>query len=197
MGELARLFGPERVAVVGATESEGSVGRAVTENLLAEFDGEVFAVNPTKDEVLGLPCHDALGDLWNVDVAVVVIPPSVALDVIREAGETGIGNVVVITAGFGEAGTEGAERERELREIATEYDLNLVGPNSLGIMNTARGLNATFGPESPAPGSISFMSQSGAFVTAVVDWANDRDLGFKDVVSVGNKAVLEDRKSVV
>ncbi|PSP52194.1 acetyl-CoA synthetase [Halobacteriales archaeon QH_1_68_42] len=192
MGELARLFGPERVAVVGATESEGSVGRAVTENLLAEFDGEVFAVNPTKDEVLGLPCHDALSDLSDVDVAVVAVPVSAALDVIREAGETGIRNVVVITAGFGEAGTEGAERERELREIAAEYDLNLVGPNSLGIMNTARGLNATFGPESPAPGSISFMSQSGAFVTAVVDRANDRDLGFKDVVSVGNKAVLDE-----
>jgi len=193
MGELARLFGPDRVAVVGATESDGSVGRAVTENLLAEFDGEVVAVNPSAEEVLGLACHDALADVdAPVDVAVVVVPPSIALDVVRQAGEQGIENVVVITAGFGETGSEGAARERELREIAAEYDLNLVGPNSLGIMNTARGLNATFGPESPRPGSISFMSQSGAFVTAVVDWANDRDLGFKDVVSLGNKAVLDE-----
>jgi acetyltransferase len=193
MGELARLFGPERVAVVGATESEGSVGRAVTENLLAGFDGEVVAVNPTTDEVFGLRCHDALGDVDPPpDVVVVVVPPSVALDVVREAGATGVENVVVITAGFGETGSEGAARERELREIAAEYDLNLVGPNSLGIINTSCGLNATFGPESPQEGSISFMSQSGAFVTAVVDWANDRDLGFKDVVSLGNKAVLDE-----
>jgi acetyltransferase len=193
MGELATLFGPERVAVVGATETDGSVGRAVTENLLSEFDGEVVAVNPTTDEVFGLRCHDALGDVDPPpDVAVVVVPPSVVLDVVREAGETGVGNVVVITAGFGETGSEGAARERELRDIAAEYDLNLVGPNSLGIINTTCGLNATFGPESPREGSISFMSQSGAFVTAVVDWANDRDLGFKDIVSLGNKAVLDE-----
>jgi len=193
MGELATLFGPDRVAVVGATESEGSVGRAVTENLLAAFEGDVVAVNPTKDEVFGLRCHDALGDVDPPpDVVVVVVPPSVALDVVREAGETGVRNVVVITAGFGETGSEGAAREQELREIAAEYDLNLVGPNSLGIINTTCGLNATFGPESPREGSISFMSQSGAFVTAVVDWANDRDLGFKDVVSLGNKAVLDE-----
>jgi acetyl coenzyme A synthetase (ADP forming)-like protein len=193
MGELATLFGPDRVAVVGATESDGSVGRAVTENLLGEYDGEVVAVNPSTDAVLGLSCHDSLADVdAPVDVAVVVVPPSVALDVVRQAGESGIEHVVVITAGFGETGARGATREQELRDIADEHDLNLVGPNSLGIINTARGLNATFGPESPQQGSISFMSQSGAFVTAVVDWANDRDLGFKNVVSLGNKAVLDE-----
>jgi len=177
---------------VGATDREGSVGRAITANLLADFDGEVLAVNPTKDEVLGLRCYDAVGDVPDVDVAVVVVPPSIVLDAIREAGESGVRNVVVITAGFGESGSEGASRERELREIADEYDLNVVGPNSLGIMNTALGLNATFGPENAQPGSISFMSQSGAFVTAVVDWANDRNLGFHNVVSLGNKAVLDE-----
>jgi len=192
MGELATLFRPERVAVVGATDREGSVGRAITANLLADFDGEVLAVNPTKDEVLGLRCYDAVGDVPDVDVAVVVVPPSIVLDAIREAGESGVRNVVVITAGFGESGSEGASRERELRKIADEYDLNVVGPNSLGIMNTALGLNATFGPENAQPGSISFMSQSGAFVTAVVDWANDRNLGFHNVVSLGNKAVLDE-----
>ena len=177
---------------MGATDREGSVGRAITANLLADFDGEVLAVNPTKDEVLGLRCYDAVGDVPDVDVAVVVVPPSIVLDAIREAGESGVRNVVVITAGFGESGSEGASRERELREIADEYDLNVVGPNSLGIMNTALGLNATFGPENAQPGSISFMSQSGAFVTAVVDWANDRNLGFHNVVSLGNKAVLDE-----
>jgi len=192
MGELTTLFRPERVAVVGATDREGSVGRAITANLLADFDGDVVAVNPTKDEVLGLSCYDAVGDVPDVDVAVVVVPPPLVLDVVRDAGQSGIENLVVITAGFGESGSEGASRERELRELAAEYDLNVVGPNSLGIMNTALGLNATFGPENAQPGSISFMSQSGAFVTAVVDWANDRNLGFHNVVSLGNKAVLDE-----
>jgi len=195
MGRLSKLFGPERVAVVGATESEGSVGRAITSNLLASFDGEVIAVNPNAEEVLGLPCHDDIGQVdspGTVDVAVVVVPPKVAVEAIREAGAAGIRNVVVITAGFGETGSDGAARERELREAAEEYDLNLVGPNSLGVMSTPKGLNATFGNEMATGGNISFMSQSGAFVTAVLDWAAERDVGFKDIVSLGNKAILDE-----
>ncbi|MGB9932178.1 acetate--CoA ligase alpha subunit [Haloarcula amylolytica] len=195
MGRLSTLFAPERVAVVGATDSEGSVGHAVTTNLLDSFTGEVLAVNPNKETVLGLPCHDNLVDLEDpasVDVAVVVVPPTVAVDVIENAGEAGIENVVVITAGFGETGSDGAERERRLREAAREYDLNLVGPNSLGVISTPVGLNATFGNEMASDGDISFMSQSGAFITAVLDWAAERDVGFKDIVSLGNKAVLDE-----
>jgi acetyltransferase len=196
MGRLSTLFGPERVAVIGATESEGSVGRAITSNLLASFDGEVLAINPNADEVLGLPCHDGIGEVdspGTVDVAVVVVPPHIAVDAIRQSGEVGIENVVVVTAGFGETGSDGAARERELREVAEEYDLNLVGPNSLGVMSTPEGLNATFGNEMATEGGISFMSQSGAFVTAVLDWAAGRDVGFKDIVSLGNKAILDER----
>ncbi|MDS0283319.1 acetate--CoA ligase alpha subunit [Haloarcula onubensis] len=195
MGRLSTLFGPERVAVIGASESEGSVGRAITENLLASFDGEVLAVNPNAEEVLGLTCYDGIGDVdspGTVDVAVVVVPPGIAVDAIRQSGEVGIENVVVITAGFGETGSDGAARERELREVAEEHDLNLVGPNSLGVMSTPRGLNATFGNEMATEGDVSFMSQSGAFVTAVLDWAAERDVGFKDIVSVGNKTVLDE-----
>jgi len=195
MGRLSTLFGPERVAVIGASESEGSVGRAITENLLASYEGEVLAVNPNADEVLGLPCHDDITDVdspSSIDVAVVVVPPHIAVDAIRQSGEVGIENVVVITAGFGETGSDGAARERELREVAEEYDLNLVGPNSLGVMSTPKGLNATFGNEMATEGDISFMSQSGAFVTAVLDWAAERDVGFKDIVSLGNKAILDE-----
>ena len=195
MGRLSTLFAPERVAVVGATDSEGSVGHAVTTNLLDSFAGEVVAVNPNKETVLGLPCYDNLAGLedpGSVDVAVVVVPPTVAVDVIENAGGAGIENVVVITAGFGETGSDGAERERRLREAAREYDLNLVGPNSLGVMSTPVGLNATFGNEMASDGDISFMSQSGAFITAVLDWAAERDVGFKDIVSLGNKAVLDE-----
>jgi len=192
MGQLTPLFAPSSVAVVGATDSEGSVGRAITRNLLDSFQGEVYAVNPYKEEVLGLSCHDDVGAVGDVDVAVVAVPPDVAVDSIREAGAAGIENVVVVTAGFGEAGSEGAARERDLVAAAEEYDLNLVGPNSLGVMSTPVGLNATFGDVMAREGNISFMSQSGAFVTAVLDWAADRDVGFKDIVSLGNKAVLDE-----
>jgi len=196
MGELATLFAPERVAVVGASDESGSVGNAVTGNLLAEFDGDVFAVNPNQDRVLGLDCHDSIEELDDIDIVVVVIPAQIAIEVIRTAAEAGIKNVVVITAGFSEAGSDGAKRERELKSIAAEYDLNIVGPNSLGVMSTSVGLNATFAPTTAQPGSISFMSQSGAFITAVLDWAGDRNIGFKDVVSLGNKAVLDEQDFV-
>ena len=192
MGELSALFAPERVAVVGASDQEGSVGYAVTSNLLDAFEGEVLAVNPSSETVLGLPCYDDVTDLDNVDVVVVAVPAPIAVEVVRDAAEEGIENVVVITAGFSEAGSEGSRRERELREIATEYDLNLVGPNSLGILSTAVGLNASFGPKHPEPGNISFMSQSGAFITAVLDWAEAHGIGFQHVVSLGNKAVLDE-----
>ncbi|WP_435347459.1 acetate--CoA ligase alpha subunit [Haloarchaeobius sp. HRN-SO-5] len=192
MGTLSELFAPERVAVVGATDRDGSVGRAILDNLGA-FDGDVVAVNPNRETVLGYRCYpDVASAPGPVDLAVVVVPPSVAVSVVREAAEAGVENVVVITAGFSETGADGATREQELKAVATEYDLNLVGPNSLGVMNTTADMNATFGPEMPRPGSVSFMSQSGAFITAVLDWAGDQGIGFKDVVSLGNKTVLDE-----
>jgi acetyltransferase len=189
--DASGLFAPDRVAVVGATDREGAVGRAIVTNL-ADFDGDVVAVNPSREEVLGYDCYPDLQSAPDADLAVVVVPPSVVVDAVRDAGEAGVRNVVVITAGFSETGSEGADRERELAAVADDYDLNLVGPNSLGVLSTPSGLNATFGPSNALPGSLSFMSQSGAFITAVLDWANDQGIGFKDVVSLGNKAVMDE-----
>ncbi|ARS91603.1 acetate--CoA ligase family protein [Natrarchaeobaculum aegyptiacum] len=192
MGRVSDLFAPETVAVVGATDREGAVGRAILENLRADFDGDVVPINPGQDELLGLECYPDVSSAPPVDLAVVVVPPPAVLEAIEDVGEAGTEHVVVITAGFAETGSEGARRERELRELADAYDLNVVGPNSLGIMSTPVGMNATFGPENAREGSISFMSQSGAFITAVLDWANEQGIGFRDVVSLGNKAVLDE-----
>ncbi|GGL57332.1 acetate--CoA ligase family protein [Halocalculus aciditolerans] len=189
--ELRRLFDPARVAVVGATDREGAVGRAILTNLDG-FDGEVVAVNPKRESVLGYACYPDLASAPDVDVAVVVVPPDAVADVVRDAGEAGVPNVVVVTAGFGEAGGEGAQQEQELVDLAAEYGVNLVGPNCLGVMSTRSGMNATFGPSMALPGSVAFMSQSGAFITAVLDWANDADFGFSDVVSLGNKAAMDE-----
>ncbi|WP_049927120.1 acetate--CoA ligase family protein [Halopiger goleimassiliensis] len=192
MGRLSDLFAPESVAVVGATDREGAVGRAILENLQADFSGTIVPINPDRDEVLGLECYPDVERAPPIDLAVVVVPPPVVLETVEALGEAGTENVVVITAGFSETGGEGAKRERRLREIAAKYDLNVVGPNSLGVMSTPVGMNATFGPENALEGSISFMSQSGAFITAVLDWANEQGIGFRDVVSLGNKAVLDE-----
>ncbi|MFB6352518.1 MAG: acetate--CoA ligase family protein [Halobacteriales archaeon] len=192
MADLAGLFAPERVAVVGATDREGAIGTALMRNLLADFDGEVVGVNPGRDSVMGVPCVDNLQAAGTVDLAVVAVPAPAVLDVVRDAAEAGVENVVVITAGFAETGGEGVERERELARLAADHDLNLVGPNCLGVVSTAVGLNATFAPTNAQPGSLSFLSQSGAVVTSVLDWANDRGVGFRNVVSLGNKTVLDE-----
>ena len=185
------VFDAERVAVVGATDRDGSVGAAVLGNLRSDFTGEILPVNPNADRVFGVVCHDSVGET-DADLAVVVVPPETALESVEEAAKAGIENVVVITAGFSETGGDGVRREKRLQELAERHDLNVVGPNCLGVISTPSGLNATFSPRNALPGRISFMSQSGALVTAILEWAGDRNLGFKDVVSLGNKAVLDE-----
>jgi acetyltransferase len=191
MVTVSGIFDAKRVAVVGATEREGSVGRAVTRNLLDDFAGDIVPVNPNVDRVFDRPCRDDLAGT-GADLAVIAVPPEAALDAVETAGREGIENVVVITAGFAETGSEGARREARLGELASEYDLDIVGPNSLGVISTPSGLNATFAPDNARPGTISFMSQSGALVTAILAWAADHEIGFKDIVSLGNKAVLDE-----
>ena len=191
MVTVSGVFDANRVAVVGATERDGSVGRAITRNLFEDFVGEVIPVNPNIDRVFDRPCRDSLSET-DVDLVVIVVPPEIALETVETAGNEGIENIVVITAGFGETGSDGAKREAELRELAEEYGLNLVGPNCLGVISTPSGLNATFAPGNARPGRTSFMSQSGALVTAILEWADEREIGFKDIVSLGNKAVLDE-----
>lgn len=192
MDALHRLFAPDTVAVVGATDRENSVGRAIVENLLDTFDGSVIPVNPRRSSVLGRECVTSLADAGSVDLAVVVVPPDAVIETAREAGELGITTLVVITAGFGEAGQTGAERSQELAGVIEKYDLTVVGPNSLGVISTEHGLNASFSHLMPDAGPISFLSQSGAFVTAVLDWAHDQAIGFRHVVSLGNKLDVDE-----
>lgn len=188
MSGLEPLFTPSCIAVVGASDSKGSVGRVLMENLTADFDGDVVPVNPNHDTILGHECYPDLGTVSaSIDVAVVVTPPDDAVDVVEEAGEKGIETIVVITSGFSETESDGSTRQEQLQERAEEYDLDVVGPNCLGVINTQIGMNATFAPVSASPGPISFMSQSGALISAVLD---QTDSGFKDVVSLGNEAVL-------
>jgi acetyltransferase len=170
----------------------GKIGNVVFTNV-ANFPGEVYAVNPKYQEIAGKPCFPSVLDLPKpVDLAVVVIPAEGVSQVLRECGKKGIKNAAVITAGFKESGPEGAKRERELVQIAEEFGLNVLGPNVLGLISTRVGLNATFAPKGALPGSIAFMSQSGAFCTSVLDWAWKEKLGFSHFVSLGNKAVLDE-----
>lgn len=189
---LDRLFDPDAVAIIGATNREGSVGRTIIENLDRTFDGRIVPVNPKYAEVLGYPCADDITAAPPVDLAVVVLPAELVLETVEDLATAEVRNVVIISAGFGEAGGGGTKREQQLVALADRHGLQIIGPNSLGVLSTASGLNVTFGPLFPAAGPISMLSQSGAFITAVLDWAADQALGFRHVVSLGNEAVLDE-----
>ena len=189
---LTGLLFPSSVALIGASPKQGKLGHVMFRNM-STFPGRFYPVNPNHQEIEGVKCYPHVAALpAPVDLAVVVIPPDPALKVVEECGRVGIKNVVLITAGFKEAGPEGASREQRLVEISRRYGLNVLGPNCLGLISTEAGLNATFAPQGALPGSIAFLSQSGAFCTSVLDWARKERLGFSHFVSLGNKAVLNE-----
>jgi len=187
---LDNFFQPNSVAVIGASRDPEKLGYAVLNNLKeGGFEGPLYPINPKAEEILGLEAYESVLDIPDpIGLAIIVVPAKIVPHVLRECGEKGISAVVIITAGFREAGREGLEQERELIEIAKEYDLRLIGPNCLGVIDTETPLNATFAAGMPPRGPIAFMSQSGALGTAVLDLAMAGRVGFSKFVSLGNKA---------
>jgi acetyltransferase len=185
---LDPLFRPRSVAVIGATEKEGSVGRTVLWNLISSpFGGTVFPVNPKRSSILGIKAYASLADVPDaVDLAVIVTPAATAPGLMEECAEKGVRGAIIISAGFREVGEEGAELERRVLEVARRARIRVVGPNCLGIMNPIRGVNATFAAGMAVPGSVGFVSQSGALLTAVLDWSIQEGIGFSSVASLGS-----------
>ncbi len=182
------FFSPKSVAVVGATENPGSVGRTILWNLMTSpFGGTVFPVNPKRPSVLGVKAYPSLTDIPEpVDLAVIVTPPPSIPGIIRECGEAGVRGAVVISAGFKEIGPEGAALEQKVLEEARAAKIRVIGPNCLGVMCPLTGLNATFATTIARPGSVGFISQSGALCTAVLDWSLKELVGFSAFVSIGS-----------
>jgi len=187
---LDAFFNPQSVAIIGASRDPEKIGHAVLANLeKGGFSGRIYPVNPKADEVLGFEAYPSVLDIPDsVDLAVILIPYTLVPSVLEECGQKEVSAVVVISAGFREAGREGLERERELIEIAKKYDLRLIGPNCLGVIDTNTPLNTTFAAGMPPGGPIAFMSQSGALGVAVLDLALAGRIGFSKFVSLGNKA---------
>src|SRR6516225_1720426 len=182
------FFSPKSVAVIGATENQGTVGRTLLWNLVTSpFGGTVYPVNPKRSSVLGVKAYPSISAIPEpVDLAVVVTPPPSIPGIIRECGENGVRGAVVISAGFKEIGAEGAALEQKLLEEAQAANIRVIGPNCLGVISPLSGLNATFATTIARPGSVGFISQSGALCTAVLDWSLKEMVGFSAFVSVGS-----------
>ncbi|MFZ0912576.1 MAG: bifunctional acetate--CoA ligase family protein/GNAT family N-acetyltransferase [Candidatus Korobacteraceae bacterium] len=184
---LDPLFLPQSVAVIGASERAGSVGRSVLWNLLSSpFGGTVFPVNAKRPNVLGIKAYPSVRDLPDkVDLVVLTTPADSVPGLIAESVELGIPAAIVISAGFREHGEHGQELERQIAQII-RGKMRLIGPNCLGVMNPVRGFNATFARAVARPGNVAFISQSGALCTAVLDWSLRENVGFSAFVSVGS-----------
>lgn len=185
---LNKFFCPKSIAVVGATDGVGKVGTVVTRNILnLGYSGKVFLVNPKRTELHGKKCYAKLEDIEeNIDLTVVVVPASLVVEIVKNGGDKAK-NFIIISAGFSEIGAEGRKREEELKKIAEEKGLSILGPNCLGFLNPRIKLNATFAGGMPKRGNIGFVTQSGALAVAIMDIFARDQLGFSGVFSIGNK----------
>jgi acetyltransferase len=190
---LAHFFSPQSIAVVGASTNPEKLGHVILSNLLSggflEQGRALYPINPKADEILGQTAYASVKDiLAPIDLAVIAIPYPAVPAAVKECGEKEIPAAIVISAGFREAGVEGAAREFELLEVANKYGVRLIGPNCFGVIDTFTPMNATFSAGMPPSGPMGFMSQSGALGAAILDWAMAGRLGLGKFVSLGNKA---------
>ena len=184
---LRAIFAPRTVAVIGATERQGAVGRTVLGNLIGNpFGGVIYPINKRHDQVLGIGAYSSIARVPEpVDLAIIVTPAPTVPRIVEECVAAGVSSAIIISAGFKEAGAEGAALERKIAEIARGR-MRIIGPNCLGVMRPTTHLNATFAAAMARPGKVGFISQSGALLTAVLDWSFRENVGFSACVSVGS-----------
>jgi acetyl coenzyme A synthetase (ADP forming)-like protein len=189
---LDAIFAPRSIAVIGASRRRDSIGFALLHNLVAnQFEGAIFPVNPHARAIHSLRCYPSVADIPDpIDLAVVMVPRDTVQEVVEQCLARGVRGLVVITAGFGETGPEGAAREERLRRAVRAAGVRMIGPNCMGVINTAAAvsLNATFAPTPARAGRLGFVSQSGALGVAILNVLQDMDLGLTQFVSMGNKA---------
>ena len=183
---MRRMLDPKTIAVIGASETEGSVGRTIMDNALASAGREVFPVNPRRDTILGLKSYPSIGDVGaEIDLAMVATPAATVPDVLAQCAAAGVHGAIVVSAGFSETGKAGARLDARIRKVLRNSPMRVVGPNCLGVIRPTVGLNASFLQINPEAGNIALISQSGALGTGMLDWAIDAQIGFSMFASVG------------
>lgn len=190
---VANLLNPQSIAIIGASEKVGSLGRTLVHNMLgAGFEGRIYPIHPKNATILGLAAYPSVLHIQEkIDLAVIVTPSSTVPSILEECGKKGISTVVVISSGFKEIGEEGEQLEKRLLSIAKHFGIRILGPNCLGVMNPHIGLNATFAKGSALKGHIAFISQSGALCTAILDWSLQKNIGFSAFVSMGSMSDID------
>ena len=190
---LTSLFEPKSVAIIGASDRENSVGNVLFKNIVeAGYKGRLYPINPKHKTVQGVKTYKSIEEISaRVELAIIATRPQTVTEIVEQCGRSGIKNVIIITAGFREAGHSGAALERKTLEIARSYGIRVLGPNCLGIIRPDLGLNATFARVTANVGNLALVSQSGAMCSAVLDWAKSNGVGFSSVISLGSTADVD------
>jgi acetyltransferase len=185
---LDKIFNPQSVAIIGASDAEGSVGYAIVKNFSKlGYQGKVYYVNIRKPEILGQKTYPTVDQIPEpVDLAMIATPAKTVPDVMEECGKAGVKGVIIVSAGFKETGPKGVALEQKILESAKKYNIRVIGPNCIGVIRPRINLNATFVDKVPKPGNVAFLSQSGALGSAILDWAIHENIGFSNFVSVGS-----------
>lgn len=195
LSSLDGFFYPKSIAVVGASNDTSKIGGYIFSQIKSRKDIETYPINLKEDHIQGKKAYAKLTGVNKViDLVVIVVPSAFVLQVIQDCIETNCKNIIIISAGFKETGEEGKLREDKLKELIVENNLNVIGPNCLGILNAEIGLNCSFAKEVPQAGGVAMISQSGAVVDAILDWSFDYKIGFSKVVSIGNMAGVDELK---
>ncbi|MEW6274860.1 MAG: acetate--CoA ligase alpha subunit [Bacillota bacterium] len=191
---LASILKPESVAIVGASKTPGKIGNVLVRNIIdSGYQGKIYPINPKETEIEGITCYPGLPAVQEkIDLAVMAIPAARTPEVAEQCGQAGVKGLVIISAGFKEVGRAGLHLEKELLRICKKYGMRLVGPNCVGVIDTHTPINASFSGTYPRQGNIAFISQSGAMLVAILDWSRKSRLGFSKVISLGNKADLNE-----
>lgn len=191
---LEPFYCPASIAVIGASQDEKKLGHAVLKNLIQyDYKGRIYPINPKAKELLGHQVYPSVLEVPDdIDLAVIVVPEPIVPEVLEECGQKGVKGVAVITAGFGEIGGEGMKKEKALVDIVERYNMRMLGPNCLGVIDTICPFNASFARGMPRRGDIAMMSQSGALMMAILDVALGEDVGFSRFISLGNKADIDE-----
>lgn len=196
MNRINIFFRPKSIAVIGASRRPGAIGHTFLASLTTMgFTGDIYPVNPNADAIEHLPCYHHIADLpGNVDVAAVLLPYQFVPAALEELAQKSIKNIIVVSAGFREIGGDGVQREQQLLEIVQKHQLNIIGPNCMGLFNSDPRfrLNASFSPNPPLPGGVAFISQSGALGVGAVDMSRRHQMGFSSFISLGNKADIDE-----
>ncbi|MBC7333219.1 MAG: acetate--CoA ligase [Actinobacteria bacterium] len=189
-----KFFCPNSVVIIGAAREEGKVGHTILDNVIESgYKGKLFLVNPKADKIHGIKCYSSVLDIQeDIDLAIIAIPGKAVSKSLDECAQRNVRWVIIISAGFKEAGIKGAKMEKRLVEKSKLYGMRILGPNCLGMINANCPINASFSPNMPRKGNISFVSQSGALGTSVLDWAKSNRIGLSKFVSLGNKADISE-----